>query len=304
MICLLTRHLAFPLAISFLFILCNACGQGGVYEDKILSSAQHQDDGHSHDDDAHGDHGDNRVPADEGRVQFKFVSQKNLAAGSVSLEFQLLEGNKLLSSSSLEIMHEKKLHMFIFDEALMEYRHVHPEYVANTWKVTTNLPFNGNYRVWAQATLASDKAEFLAKDELTIVGGKVAFPIKALGEKRSNSSGTSKATLSNEVLRAGQSAKLSLSFSRTDGSSTNITPYLGALAHVVAVNSQGSKFIHVHAEESSSDEGGGGHGGHHLASEKGLSIHVNFPVAGEYRIWVQFQDAGMLKTIPLSVRVD
>jgi hypothetical protein len=32
-------------------------------------------------------------------------------------------------------------------------------------------------------------------------------------------------------------------------------------------------------------------------------LHVSFPTEGFYRLWVQFIDAGELKTIPLSVAV-
>jgi hypothetical protein len=32
-------------------------------------------------------------------------------------------------------------------------------------------------------------------------------------------------------------------------------------------------------------------------------IHVVFPEAGDYRLWVQFMDGGVLRTVPLSVTV-
>lgn len=34
-----------------------------------------------------------------------------------------------------------------------------------------------------------------------------------------------------------------------------------------------------------------------------LMLHAEFKVAGNYRMWIQFIDAGELKTIPIAVTV-
>ncbi len=80
-----------------------------------------------------------------------------------------------------------------------------------------------------------------------------------------------------------------LNFSREDGSKPNITPYLGAIAHVVAVALDGDTLIHVHPMNGRNPNEG--------------MIHATFPTAGFYRLWIQFIDDSVLRVIPLSIEV-
>jgi tartrate dehydratase alpha subunit/fumarate hydratase class I-like protein len=118
-----------------------------------------------------------------------------------------------------------------------------------------------------------------------------AWPVPPrLSDLREGTDGTSRIALSNHTLKAGKMVMLDLNFSRTDGTRPNVTPYLGAVAHVVAVFNDGDTLVHVHPME----------GG----SENQAMLHVTFPFAGTYRLWVEFMDDGVLRKVPLSVVVD
>lgn len=80
-----------------------------------------------------------------------------------------------------------------------------------------------------------------------------------------------------------------LEISRTDGSAPELENLLGALAHIVIVPLDGSTLLHVHPMDS--------------GSSTRILIHTIFPRIGDYRIWIQFLDGGILRTVPLSVRV-
>ena len=84
-------------------------------------------------------------------------------------------------------------------------------------------------------------------------------------------------------------AMLTLTLSREDGSPAIVTPYLGSFAHVISTPEDGDSLIHVHPMNGSSPTQG--------------MLHVTFPTAGFYRVWVQFIESGALKTVPLSVEV-
>lgn len=213
-----------------------------------------------------------------------------VSAGAISFSFQLVETekNRLLSDRELDLVHEKKLHFLIYDPALVEFRHVHPEFVAGKWFVDFSLAANGNYWLWAQGTLGGN--EFSAPTRLAVTGGAVASPAPpSLGDLRANSDGLSKVTLDKVKLRAGKMAMIKMTFSRTDGSTPLLTDYLGASAHVVAVPSDGDSLIHVHPMAGSKPNEG--------------ILHTTFPLAGDYRLWVQFVDGGVLRIVPLSVKV-
>ena len=228
----------------------------------------------------------------ESRVEIELESSVTIHAGHSQLEFQIVdtEGNRALSDQDLKIAHEKKLHVLIYDQALKEFTHVHPEYIDGLWKVSINLAVDGKYFLWAQGELASDNEEFSALSEISVTNGNPAWPLPpSLVELRTGANGISKATLGNQTLRAGKMAMLDLKFTRTDGTSAVITPYLGALAHVVATPTDGDSLIHVHPMDGNLPNEG--------------MLHMTFPNKGNYRLWIQFIDGGILKTIPLVVKV-
>ncbi|QDK44646.1 hypothetical protein B9G69_010335 [Bdellovibrio sp. SKB1291214] len=84
-------------------------------------------------------------------------------------------------------------------------------------------------------------------------------------------------------------AMLNFQITREDGQAPEITPYLGAFAHVIAVSPDGDELTHVHPMEGSAPNTG--------------MLHATFPTDGDYRVWIQLIDKGELKTIPLSISV-
>ncbi len=249
---------------------------------------------------------------DEPRVVLESDSTEPVQAGEVNVSFQMVdtEREKVIRDGDLEVVHEKKLHMFIFDEALIEFRHEHPEFNVekNRWVVTTTLPRNGNYWVWAQGTLlvqnreesTPEKLEFTTNMKLQVVGGapKNTTP-PLLPPTRSGNDGNSVVTLSKTKFIAGQMAMPTLTISRNDGTTPEITPFLGAKAHVIGVLEDGDALIHAHPVEHG---GHGDHDGGHHPEPTTLMIHVVFPEPGNYRLWVQYIDGGVLRTIPLAVK--
>lgn len=232
-----------------------------------------------------------RAHEEDGRVAIELESPAQVSAGAVVAEFQLVdtEKKKTLAPGDLNITHEKLLHLLVYDPALKEFQHVHPEFDGKLWKAELNFAVNGNYFVWAQGELSSDSEEFSGFIRLEVTGGQQAWPAPVLGNVRSGKDSGSVATLDNQVLRAARMAMLTLKISREDGSPAIVTPYLGAFAHVISTPDDGDSLIHVHPMNGSSNDQG--------------MLHVTFPTAGFYRVWVQFIEGGALKTVPLSVVV-
>lgn len=228
----------------------------------------------------------------EARVEVELESANRIAAGKSQLSFQLVDTklNQTLGDAELSISHEKKLHVFLYDAALKEFSHLHPEFDSGIWKTDVKLPINGVYFLWAQGEITSDGSEFSAFIKLEVFGGANAWPTPpTLTEQRIGNDDISRVTIGAKSLRAGRMAMLDLKFDRTDGSATNISPYLGALAHVVATPNDGDTLIHVHPMNGAKPNEG--------------MLHVTFPTAGQYRLWVQFLDDGIVRTIPLAVSV-
>ena len=226
------------------------------------------------------------------RVDIELESPSSVQAGLVTFDFQLIDekNNIVLTDQDLAVVHEKKLHAFIFDAALKEFRHEHPEYKNAKWTFLSDLPVNGNYKVWIQGEIASDNEEFSTFTTITVKNGSTENPLPpVLGDIRTGTEGFSKVSLPNTKIVANKMTMLTAKFSRVDGSSPQITPYLGELAHVVSTTSDGEALVHVHPMST--------------GTPNELVIHTTFPKAGDYRLWVQFIDGNVLRVIPLSVTV-
>lgn len=230
---------------------------------------------------------------DEPRVAIELENSVVLQAGQQELHFQLVDTklNQIITDQELNISHEKKLHVLIYDQSLNEFTHVHPDFINGEWRTTTQLSVNGKYFVWAQGEITSDGEEFSAPSNIEITKGTSAWPLPPqLSELRAGTNGNSKVELGTQKITANKMVMLGLKFTRTDGSTPNITPYLGAMAHIVATPTDGDSLVHVHPMNGSLPNEG--------------MLHVTFPEAGIYRLWIQFIDGGNLKVIPLAVKVN
>lgn len=226
----------------------------------------------------------------DNRITIKPESQSAFRAGTFEYVFQLHDsvGNKMLAEQDLAESHTKKLHFITYDPSLNEFRHAHPVFDGNFWKVELNLPVNGRYFVWNQGTLL-DGTEFSSLTHAAVIDGLPENPILPLTDVRKASDGQTDFELAKTKIRAGKMVMLNFKVTRSDGSTPIMEPYLGALAHVIATPAQGTELIHVHPMQGSLPNTG--------------MIHATFPKEGAYKLWVQFIEHAELKTIPLSVIV-
>lgn len=230
--------------------------------------------------------------ADEGHgtVSLKIESGKTINAGNSEVAFKLFDSkrNKNVSDADLEVVHEKKIHMLVFDKSLTQFFHVHPEFKANSWKVNTDIPTNGTYHIYIEGKQKTS-GEFTAHDLIQVKHGSPELPVPGnVTPQKTATQGESIITLSGDTFSTTQDSHIKLTFSRTDGQRAKITNYLGAKAHVVITPLNGSELLHVHPMEEGSD----------IA----LGLHTRFKKAGDYRMWIEFIDHGVKRTVPLWIR--
>ena len=226
----------------------------------------------------------------ENRVTIEPEAQGNYSAGIIPYSFQLFDTkvNKPLSDQDLVETNTKILHFIAYDSSRNEFNHVHPTFDGKAWNVELTLPANGKYYFWAQGQL-KDGTEFSTFVNAQITSGKPEIPVTPLKDIRSASDRSTIVTLGKAKLKAGVLAMIDFQVSRNDGQNVQLSPYLGSMAHVIAVSPDGDELIHVHPMAGNAPNTG--------------MIHASFPTAGDYRIWVQLIDRGVLKIIPLSVIV-
>jgi hypothetical protein len=89
--------------------------------------------------------------------------------------------------------------------------------------------------------------------------------------------------------RAGQERELSFTVTR-GGKPVGVEPYLGADGHLVVLRQGDLAYLHAHPIE---EEGGGGP----------IRFMVEYPSAGRYRLFLQFQHEGRVHTAEFTQEV-
>ena len=226
----------------------------------------------------------------ESRVSIEPASQGSYAAGVIHYQFQIFDEQtqKAISDKDLSESNTKIMHFIAYDSSRNEFNHVHPAFDGKIWSVDLNLLSNGTYFFWSQGQLL-DGTEFSAVVKAQIVDGKSEIPVRPLPDKRKGTDRLTTIELAKTKIKAGKMAMINFKITREDGQAPELTPYLGAMAHVIAASPDGDELTHVHPVAGSTPNTG--------------VFHATFPTAGDYRIWVQFNDKGELKTIPLSIVV-
>ncbi len=231
------------------------------------------------------------TPADRVQIHPMFNAAA-VDAGMVKVAFHLYDKTlkQTLDAESVDITHAAKVHVIIYDASLQEYRHVHPSFQNGMWEVDVPLVQDGNYHLWTQGKVKADGGLWSTALEFTVVNGEAAHPqIENLPSVLSGVDGISQVTLSNETLVVADASTFTLSFSRLDGTFPELSPYLGALAHLLIVDSQGDQLVHAHPVEGYGDK---------------MQVTAWFPHAGSYRLWVEFNDGDFHRIVPLSIIVN
>lgn len=190
----------------------------------------------------------------------------------------------------------KLFHFIIVSRDLSIFAHIHPEFNENgTFEIQHQFPFAGDFLLIS---------EFIpAGKELTVHKQWITLP----GTSRANSSvspdSSSTKTIDDVVvtlstmpdsdeLKAGQ--MVMLNFQLTDKNSgkpiADVEPFLGTRGHAVILDSSADRYLHVHAM----DGMGGG---------SNVMFHTEFPAAGLYKIWGQFQVNGKVIVAPFVLQV-
>ncbi|GAA4951050.1 hypothetical protein [Actinoplanes utahensis] len=173
--------------------------------------------------------------------------------------------------------HDRDLHLIVARRDLSGYQHLHPVLGADgTWSVPLAVNTPGQYRVLAdfQAT-AMPEAITLGVD-VPAPGDYQPAPLPAPARTAEVDGYT--VTLTGD-LRAGAAADLTLAVSRDGKPVTDLESYLGALGHLVVLRDGDLAYLHVHP-----------------TSEDALAFQAEVPSEGVYRLYLDFQHGGKVRT--------
>ena len=108
------------------------------------------------------------------------------------------------------------------------------------------------------------------------------------------------------MLKAGIDNPILIAITRNGQPASDLHPYLGAYAHIVAIGIKDLSYTHIHAMDMSAMTSSGskdGSAGMAAAATVPATMHVDatLPRPGLYKVWVQFMGGAQLYAAPFVI---
>lgn len=222
------------------------------------------------------------------------------------------ENNKVLKD--FDTVHEKQMHLIVVRKDRAYFQHVHPNFDKNSGMFAITgfkFPTDGEYRVFADFTPTSSqmgpdgmKLAVTSYQDVKVGSGK--YTKQPLGANRLTSdvngyqSGfflapdddSAGGGLLGDTFYAGQESTLGIYINKDGQPVKNLQTYLGALGHMVVLGPN-LEFVHAHPQTTDVND------------QSGLIIFtLNFPVEGQYKLYLQTQVDGEVTTHDYNLTVN
>ena len=192
--------------------------------------------------------------------------------------------------TEFDVAHDKRMHLIAARRDLTGFQHVHPEVDADgTWRVNTPLTAPGTWRLFADFTPTGGEPVTLGLDQ-HVPGEFEPRPLPAPATTATVDDYTIEVA---GTLTPGETSELTLTVSRDGVPVTDLDPYLGAYGHLVALREGDLAYLHVHPA--------GAPGDGVTAPGPSISFGVEVPTAGAYRLFLDFQHAGEVRTAEFTL---
>lgn len=215
------------------------------------------------------------------------------AADDVPVTFRILDdaGEPV---RDFRASHTKELHLIVVRRDMVGFQHVHPTMDDNgRWSVPVDLS-PGTWRVFADFVPAVGAAEgetITLGADLTIAGTTEAVALPA--PARTVTVDGYRVDLQGELV-PGEESELTLTVNRDGEPVIDLDPYLAAYGHLVALRAGDLAYLHVHP----AGEPGDGR----TAAGPQITFYATAPSAGDYRLFLDFQHEGVVRTAELTAR--
>jgi hypothetical protein len=188
--------------------------------------------------------------------------------------------------------HEKELHLIVVRRDLAGFQHVHPVRAADgTWSVPLDLADGGTYRVFADFQPAALGRALTLGTDVAVAGD---YHPAALPAPAASTTVDGYAVALDGAPVAGRESELTFTVTKNGAKVSDLQPYLGAFGHLVSLRTGDLAYLHTHpAEEAHAGDRGGPQ----------VRFATEFPTAGTYRLFLDFQVAGKVRTAAFTVPV-
>jgi hypothetical protein len=216
-------------------------------------------------------------------------------------------GGMSIAPHELAVTHTEKMHVMVIDPSLVDYHHVHPEAVGMDGQYFFDFTpaLAGSYKVFTEIVPLRSRRQAIALSELEVPGRSGTPKFERSTVSLIDSIRFELLTVP-EVLKTGRDYRLQLSTTDPEGKAIDLEIVMGAKGHMVAFDSVGMGFAHMHPVGSvaSVRTAGLGGGGGFDSIDQDLAFMFNVPNPGWYRLFAQIQVKGKAVFGRFDLRVE
>lgn len=205
-----------------------------------------------------------------------------------TLELQILDPVKRQPVHHFLEIHEKLFHLFLISADLEFFAHEHPEAAPKAdgvFRLKYTFPKPGEYRLLADFFPQGGTPQLISRSFYVAGERTPVKPLKVDLDSKQGANMQVKLVTEPQQPLAGKKTLLFFQITPHEG----LEPLLGAWGHLLAASSDLIDLIHGHPE----------------FADPGPQIQFNviFPRPGIHRVWVQFQNRGVINTVAFNVPV-
>jgi len=228
-------------------------------------------------------------------AEVKPIGGPLVAGKPVNLLFTLKDPRGM-QVKDVEIVHEMPLHLLMVSKDLSWYAHEHPALQADgTFTLTWTFPAGGEYTLFNDFT-PKDVGMQVVPVTLKVEGTSPArVTLKPDADQPKTVDGYTVALDTGGPVKTGAATHMAYTITKSGSPVTDLTPYLGAMGHLVIIKDDLKEFVHSHPHED------GEHG--HDSKMKGgpkVEFEAHFKTPGTYKGWAQFKHDGKVITVPFT----
>ncbi|HLW76219.1 MAG TPA: heavy metal-binding domain-containing protein, partial [Bryobacteraceae bacterium] len=215
------------------------------------------------------------------------------ANAPIQLHFQIEDPDTHKQVQKYEIMHEKLYHLFVVSQDLMFFNHVHPQIQPDgSFNLTETFPHAGVYRMLSDFYPTGGTPQLIATPVMVPGPGFKMEYAKLQPDVSAKDDQNLHVELVTDPPQPLAGFKTMMFFRLTPNQ--NIEQYIGAWGHMLAASWDLVDMMHTHPIYVTDPDD---------AKYKQIQFNLIFPRAGIYRVWIQFQRAGVVNTVVYNIPV-
>ena len=227
------------------------------------------------------------------------VSLKAGTKQSLRMQFTGPDGQPV-RPEDLIVSHTERLHLLAVSEDLSDYQHLHPQAtgVPGEYRFDWQPLRAGDYRLYFDFIVQASLRRALVDTQVTVAGrpqSDTAAQTRAVNLQAQTEQYAFELQADRAEFRANETVYFDLVVThRQTGAQVELQEVMGALAHLVAFDSQRNGFAHMHPLQPYLPE---------QAQPDRIPFAFNAIVAGHYRIWAQVQIDGQPVFVPFDLPI-